>query len=108
MAPPDPPSPMMQCDQRHADLQTGFDRAGNRLGLSARFGFHAGKSAGGIDQSDDRQAETVGQMHQTLRLAVAFGLGHAEIMLDAAFGIVAAFLADDDDRHGRENGQCRR
>ena len=39
--------------------------------------------AGGVDQSNDRQAEPVGEAHQALRLAVALGPGHAEIVDDA-------------------------
>ena len=40
----------------------------------------------------------IGQLHQPLRLAVAFGPRHAEIVLDAGFGVGALLLADDD--HG--------
>jgi hypothetical protein len=37
----------------------------------------------------------VGEIHKALRLAVAFGLRHAEIVLDTAFGVETAFLPDD-------------
>src|SRR4029078_9794860 len=35
------------------------------------------------------------QAHETLRFAVAFGLGHPEIMLNAGFRIRALLLPDD-------------
>src|SRR5690606_12101805 len=46
---------------------------------------------------DHRDAETFGHIHQADRLAIAFGLGHAEIMLDAALRIRAFFMADKED-----------
>src|SRR3546814_10880792 len=60
--------------------KTGLRRTGDRLGLAALFGFDAGESARGIDEGQHRQAELVGQLHQADRLAIAFGLGHPEIV----------------------------
>jgi hypothetical protein len=39
----------------------------------------------------------VGQLHQPDRLAIAFGLGHAEIVPEAARRVVALFVTDQDD-----------
>ena len=46
---------------------------------------------------DDRQAEAVGELHQPDRLAIAFGPGHSEIVLEAAGGVVAFLVADQHD-----------
>src|SRR3546814_19248055 len=45
------------CDHGHAQRQARLGRAGDRLRLAALFRFHAGKSAGGVDEGDHRQAE---------------------------------------------------
>ena len=44
-----------------------------------------------------RELEPVGEPHQALRLAVALGPRHAEIVLDARIGVVALLLAHDHD-----------
>ena len=41
--------------------------------------------------------EAVGELHQALRLAIALGPRHAEIVLDARLGVVALLLAEHDD-----------
>jgi hypothetical protein len=82
--------------QWHTERQAGVDRTRHRLGLAARFGVDAGIGARGVDQGDHRYAEAVGELHQALRLAVALGPGHAEIVLDAGVGIVALLLAEHD------------
>ena len=72
-------------------------RARDRLGLSALLRRDARIGARGIDQRDHRNAEVVGHLHQPHRLAVAFGLGHAEIVLQPALGGRALLLSDDAD-----------
>ena len=84
-------------DIGHAEREAGVGRAGDRLGLAALLGVDAGKGAGGVDQRNHRQAETVGEFHQPRRLAVALGPRHAEIVPQAAFGVGALLLADDAD-----------
>src|SRR5690606_11827452 len=74
----------------------------DRLRLAAFLGALAGIGAGGVDEGDDRKAETVGEIHEADRLAVAFGPGHAEVALDPAAGVVALLLAEDDDRPATE------
>ena len=93
-APPEPPSPMMTRDDRHADLPGTSRCARDRLGLAALLGALAGIGAGGVDQRDHRQAEAVGEVHQPDRLAVALGPRHAEVALDARAGVVALLVAD--------------
>ena len=48
----------------------------------------------GIDQRDDGDPEPVGQAHQPDRLAIALGLGHAEIVLEARCGVVAFLMPE--------------
>ena len=81
-------------DQRHAEREAFLGRAGDRLGLAALLGLDPGKGAGRVDQGHHRQAEPVGQLHQPDRLAIALGLGHAEIVLEPGGGVVAFLMAD--------------
>ena len=46
---------------------------------------------------DDRHPETLGHFHEADRLAVALGPCHAEVVLDAAFGVGTFFVADQHD-----------
>ena len=93
-------------DIGHAEREAGLGRAGDGLGLAALLGLDAGKGARGVDQRDDRQVEAVGELHQPHRLAVALGPRHAEIVLDAAVGVGALFLADDADRAAAEPAEA--
>jgi hypothetical protein len=68
--------------------------ARNRFGLAAFLRADAGIGAGGIDDRQHGDAESIRHLHQPDRLAIAFGARHAEIMLDAGFGGGALFLAD--------------
>ncbi len=85
-------------DKRNFDGKTDLNGARDGFRLSPRLGLDARKRARRIHKRHDGQTETIRQIHETLRLAIAFGLGHAEIVTDAAFGIVAALLPDDDAR----------
>ena len=81
-------------DHRHLQRQALLGRAGNRLGLAALLRLDAGKCARRVDQGHHRNPEPVGQLHQADRLAIALGLGHAEIVLEARGGVVALLMAD--------------
>src|SRR5665647_1095924 len=59
------------------------------LTLVDTAGAYPGIGAGGGDQGEHWNIEAFGHFHQAHRLAVALGSGHAEIMLEAAFGIGA-------------------
>ena len=48
-------------DQRHREIEAGFDAAGDRLGLAARLGVDPGIGARRIDKGDDRQAKAIGR-----------------------------------------------
>ena len=84
-------------DVRHPKRQASVGGTGDRLGLTTFLGADAGIGAGGVDQRQHRKAETVRHLHQPHRLAVAFGPGHAEIMLEPGFSGRALFLAEDAD-----------
>ena len=58
----------------------------------------AGIGAGGVDQRDHGQRETLGELHQPHRLAVALGLGHAEVAQHLLRHAASLLLADDHDR----------
>ena len=77
----------------HAKRQARIGRARDRLGLSPLLRADAGIGAGGIHDRQHGNAEAIGHLHQPHRLAIAFGARHAEIVLDAALGRVALFLA---------------
>ncbi len=89
-------------DQRDRELQAGLDRARDRLGLAALLGADAGMGAGRVDQRHDRQAEALGEVHQAHRLAVAFGVRHAEVVAHPALGVGALLVADHDQRAAAE------
>ena len=85
-------------DIGHAERQRHVDRAGDRLRLAALLGVYARKGAESIHQRDDRQAESVGELHEPGGLAIALRPRHAEIMLQPALRVGALLLADEADR----------
>ena len=95
MAPPEPPSPRMIGDVRHAEAQTDVGRARDGLRLATLLGADARVGAGGVHQRQDRNAEAVGHFHQADSLAVALRPRHAEIVLEPAFGRRALLVPDD-------------
>jgi glycerophosphoryl diester phosphodiesterase len=74
-------------------VQAGFNGFRDRFRLAALFGFNAGVRAGGIDQRDDGEAELGRHLHQALRLAVAFRLGHAEVVFHTGYEYYDLVLA---------------
>ncbi len=92
--------------ERHADLEAGGDAARDGLGLAALLRVDARVGARGVDEGDERQLEAVGEAHEALRLAVALGPGHAEIVAHPALGVGALLLADDDDRAAAEAAEA--
>ena len=55
---------------------------------------------------DDRQAELLGQLHAAQGLAVALGVGQAEVALDLFLGVAALVVADEHDLVPAEAGQA--
>ena len=88
-----PPRPAARRAPRHCSVERAIASACPRSSACT-----PGKGARRIDQRHHRQAEAVGQLHQADRLAIALGLGHAEIMLQPARGIVALFVPDQHHR----------
>ena len=86
MAPPDIPSPVMIATLGTPKRQAGVGRARDGFGLSAFLGADAGIGAGGIDDRQHGNAESIRHLHQPDRLAIALRPRHAEIMLDAGVG----------------------
>ena len=86
-------------DNRRFNLKALLDRRRNCLGLSAGLGLNTGESAGCVNKTNNRHIKLVCQVHKALRFAIAFGLGHSEIIFDAGFNIVALFLSEHNDRN---------
>ena len=84
-----------QRNHRHPNIEAGLDAARDSLGLSALLGPNTGMGAGRVDQRQHRHLEALRQSQQPRRLAVALGVGHAEVVRDPALGICALLLADD-------------
>src|SRR5262249_57157807 len=82
---------------RHPEFEAGIGRACDGLGLAALLGADAGISAGGVDQRQNRNPETVRHLHQPLRFAISLRPRHPEIVLEAAFGRRALLMPDDAD-----------
>jgi len=84
-------------DGGHAEAGHLEKIAGDGFGLAALFGTEAGIGAGQIDEADDGAAELLGDFHAAESLAIALGVGHAEVALDALPGAAALAVADDHD-----------
>ena len=69
---------------------------GDRFGDVALLGADAGIGAGGVDERDEGQAEFFRQPHEAQRLAIAFGIGAAEVAFDVLLQLAALLVADDD------------
>ena len=93
-APPEPPSPMMVTMIGSAQARHLEQIAADRLGLAALLGVDAGIGARRVDEGEHRQAELLGELHQAQRLAVALGLGHAEVARDLLLGVAPLLVAD--------------
>ena len=66
-------------DDRRRQPRHQEHRLGNHLRLAALLGADARISPAGVDQTDDRHVELGGQPHLGHGLAVALGMGVAEI-----------------------------
>ena len=93
-------------NQRDLDVEAGFDGASNCLGLTARLGVDPGIGAGGIDKSQHRQTETLGEPHQPLHFSITLGACHPEIVNEPFLGIRALFGADRHDAAPAETAEA--
>src|SRR3979411_3344821 len=84
-------------DIGNAERQARIGGAPNRFRLSALFGADAGIGAGGIDDREYGNAESIGHFHQPHGLAIAFRSRPHEIVLDWGFGGGPFFLPDHAD-----------
>ena len=57
-----------------------------------------GVSARRVDEGDERQPKTLGEAHQTKRLSIALGLGHAVVASHPLFGVAALLVPHDHHR----------
>ena len=85
-------------NDRNAQHRHLKEIARDRLALAALLGADARVRARGIDEGDERQAEALRETHQTQRLAIALGLGHAVVAAHALLGIAALLMAEHHDR----------
>ncbi len=84
-------------DDRHGQLGHLAQVVGDGLGLAPLLGADAGVGAGRVDEGDDRPPELLGLAHEAERLAVALGVGHAEVAPQVLLHVAALLLADDHD-----------
>ena len=97
-------------DHGHGEARHLAEVAGDGFGLAALLGVDAGIGAGGVEEGDDRAAELAGDLHGAEGLAIALGLGHAEVAEELLFGVAALLLADEHDgaafelRHAGDDG----
>ena len=82
-------------DDGHGQARHGAQIDGDGFGLAALLGVEAGIGAGRIDKREDRPAELGGELHQPQRLAIALGLGLAEVARHALLGVAALLVAED-------------
>ncbi len=74
--------------------------AGDGFGLATLLGTDAGVGSHEIDKGEDGAAEFLGELHAAESLAVALGIGHAELAEDLFLGRPAFEIADDHDLFG--------
>ena len=84
--PPLPPSPMIDVDDGGPEPGDDLEVVGDGLGLAPFLGADARIRPGGVDEGDDGKAVLLGQAHEAQGLAVALGVGLAEVPLDAGPG----------------------
>src|ERR1700731_427320 len=70
-------------DARYPKQERCVGRSSDCFRLAALFRVDTWKRARGINKRNDRQAESVGKLHDPRRLAIAFRPRHAKIMLYA-------------------------
>ena len=93
-------------DDGHFEQRHFPEIHGDGLGDVAFLRANARIRARRVNERDDGQAEFVCQPHQAERLAIAFGMGAAEIAQDVLLGVTALLRADDHDAVLAESGKA--
>jgi len=93
-------------DDGGAEARHFHEIEGDGLGLASFLGADAGIGARGVDEADDGEVEFFGEFHFGQGLAVAFGVGHAEIAGDAFLGGAAFVVGDEHDLFAAEAGKA--
>src|SRR3954463_12501939 len=93
-------------DDRRPQSRHLEEVATDRLGLASLLGIDAGIRARGVDEREDRQREFLGELHQPQGLAIALGLGHAEVAGDLLLRVAAFLMADHHARLAVEAGEA--
>ena len=85
-------------DDRH--LQAGHlaEVHGDGLADAALLGAEPRVGADRVDERDHRTAELLRLAHESQRLAIPLGMGHAEVAVEVLLHVPALLLADDHDR----------
>ena len=94
-------------DDRGADLAHLHQVLGDDRRLAALLGRDARIGARGVDERDDRQAELGGEPHLQQGLAIALGVGAAEVAGGPLGQVLALLVADEHDLQVVEDGPVR-
>ena len=106
MAPPEPPSPMItEIIGTVSERQQSVERA--MASAWPRSSARCQDRRPPIHKADDGDAEAIRHLHEPHRLAVALGLGHAEIVLKPALRVGALLVAHNHDRAAMELARAR-
>src|SRR5713101_3902548 len=84
-------------DDGHGQPRHLAEVAGDGLSLAALLGVNPRVGAGRIHEGEDGPAELGGELHHAQGLAVALGLGHAEVAGEFLFGVAALLVTHDND-----------
>jgi hypothetical protein len=74
--------------------------------LAAFLRLDAGEGPGRVHERDDGHVESVGELHEADRLAIALRPRHAEIVPDPRLGVRPFFLAEDANRAAAEPAEA--
>ena len=93
-APPEPPFTDDGRDDRNARGGKGLQASCYGFGLRVLLRRYARIGAFGVDEGDDRQAQTRGELCQAACLAISFRRRHAEVAVQIFLGVAPSLLAD--------------
>src|SRR5205807_2374603 len=91
-------------DDRNGELAHLVKISGDSFRLAALLRSKPGPGALRVDESQNRDVEFLGELHQSERLAVTFRVRHSEIAAELLLGVAAALVSDD--HHGLAVEPC--